>query len=152
MSNSVFLQLAIDKAVESVSMGGFPAGAIIVSKGRIIGSGISIGNKINDPTSHGEMMAIRDACKNVGQTDLTGAVLYSSMQPCLMCLGAAQWSSISKIVFACPKSKVSNEYYGGNYVPEEINKNLNRPIEFIYVPEMESISLKVISDWEASLK
>lgn len=84
-----FLILAIKKAEESVAKGGFPAGAIIVKDGKVVGEGISIGNKLNDPTSHGEMASIRNACKNLKTSDLSESTLYASMQPCLMCLGAS---------------------------------------------------------------
>ena len=83
-----FLLKAIEKAKESVVKGGFPAGAIVVKDGRIIGSGISIGMSLNDPTSHGEMSSIRDACKNLEVSNLSGATLYASMHPCLMCFSA----------------------------------------------------------------
>ena len=152
MENKDFLQLAIEKAKESVVKGGFPAGAVVVKDGRVIGEGVSIGNKLNDPTSHGEMAAIRDACKNLRTTDLLSAILYASMQPCLMCLGASAWSSISKIIYACPKNKVSAEYYAGHYVPEAINAELSKPIEIVPAPELEEESLKVVREWENSLK
>ena len=84
-----FLQEAINLAKESVAQGGFPAGAVVVKEGKIIGRGISIGNKLNDPTSHGEMSSIRDACSNLKSSDLSGSTLYSSMQPCLMCFAAS---------------------------------------------------------------
>ena len=115
MDDKQFLQKAILKAKESVEQGGFPAGAIVVKNGEIVGEGVSVGNKLNDPTSHGEMASIREACKNLKTSDLSGSVLYASMQPCLMCLGASMWSAIPKIVFACPKEKVSADYYCGHY-------------------------------------
>jgi tRNA(Arg) A34 adenosine deaminase TadA len=116
-----YLIKAIEKAEESIRQGGFPAGAIVVKDNKIIGSGISIGNKLNDPTSHGELSSIRDACKNLKTSNLTGVTLYASMQPCLMCFSAVMWSGISRVVFACGKDKVSNEYYGGTYDISEIN-------------------------------
>jgi len=152
MENKDFLQLAIEKAKESVAKGGFPAGAVVVKDEKVIGEGISIGNKLNDPTSHGEMAAIRDACKNLSTTDLSGATLYASMQPCVMCLGASAWSSISKIVYACPKDKVSIEYYAGHYLLETINAELTKPIEIVPFLELENESLKVVREWENSLK
>lgn len=147
-----FLIKAIEKAKESVARGGFPAGAVVVKNGQIIGSGISVGNLLNDPTSHGEMASIRDACKNLQTSDLSGSVLYASMEPCVMCLGASMWASISKIVFACPKEKVSEEYYGGHYKSPEINEDLSRPIEFIHLADLEEESLKVVKNWEMSLE
>lgn len=152
MPHKEFLTKAIEKAKESVSKGGFPAGAIVVKNGEIIGSGISIGNLLNDPTAHGEMASIRDTCKNIQKSDLSGAILYSSMEPCLMCLSASMWSSISKIVFACRKEKVSTEYYGGHYKSSEINNGFNHPIEFVHLAELENESLSVVIEWEKSLK
>jgi tRNA(Arg) A34 adenosine deaminase TadA len=151
MTGKEFLQLAIEKAKESVSQGGFPAGAIVVKDGKIVGEGISIGNKLNDPTTHGEMAAIRNACKNLKTTDLSGVILYSSLEPCFMCLGAAMWSSISKIVYACSKEKVSADYYGGHYQNSEINKSLINPIELVHLSELEEKSLAIIRGWEDSL-
>lgn len=151
MNDKEFLQKAIMKAKESVAQGGFPAGAIVVKNGEIIGEGVSVGNKLNDPTSHGEMASIRDACKNLKTSDLSGSVLYASMQPCLMCLGASMWSAISKIVFACPKEKVATDYYGGHYQPFVINSELTRPIELIHFVELENESLAIVHEWEKSL-
>lgn len=146
-----FLQLAIEKAKESVVIGGFPAGAIVVKNGEVVGEGVSIGNKLNDPTAHGEMTSIRDACKNLKTSDLSDCVLYASMQPCLMCLGATMWSAIPKIVYACSKEKVSVEYYGGHYQPGNINIELNKPIELVHMAELEAESLNVVLGWEKAL-
>lgn len=146
-----FLQLAIEKAKESLVIGGFPAGAIVVKNGEVVGEGVSIGNKLNDPTAHGEMTSIRDACKNLKTSDLSDCVLYASMQPCLMCLGATMWSAIPKIVYACSKEKVSVEYYGGHYQPGNINLELNKPIELVHMAELEAESLNVVLGWEKAL-
>jgi len=151
MDDKQFLQKAIMKARESVAQGGFPAGAIVVKNGKVIGEGISIGNKLNDPTSHGEIAAIRDACKNTKTSDLSGSVLYASMESCVMCLGAAVWSSVSKIVFACSRERVSPEYYGGHYSLTQINKDFLHPIEVIHLPELEEETLVIVRDWEKTL-
>jgi len=147
-----FILLAIEKAKESVEQGGFPAGAIVVKDDQVIGDGVSIGNSLDDPTSHGETAAIRNACKNLKTTDLSVSTLYASMQPCLMCFGSAMWASISRIVYACPHNKVSAEYYGGHYSTESINKELLHPIEFVHIPELEEESLDVVKQWEENLK
>ncbi len=138
-------------AKESVEQGGFPAGAIVVKNGEIVGEGVSVGNKLNDPTSHGEMASIRAACKNLNTSDLSGSVLYASMQPCLMCLGASMWGAIPKIVFACPKDKVSAEYYGGHYKPSAVNAELTRPIELVHFAQLEEESLAIVREWEKTL-
>lgn len=147
-----FLLKAIEKAKESVAQGGFPAGAIVVKNGQVVGSGVSIGNLINDPTSHGEMASIRDACKNLKNSNLSDTILYASMQPCLMCLSASMWASIPRIVFACSKEKVSDEYYGGNYQIFDVNKEFLHPIDFVYVPELEDVSLAIVKEWEKAHK
>lgn len=147
-----FLLKAIEKAEESVKQGGFPAGAIIVKDGKVVSSGISIGNKINDPTSHGELSSIRDACKNLKTANLAGATLYASMQPCLMCFSAAMWSGVSRVVYACGKDRVSNEYYGGTYDISAINKEFIRPIEIEQIKDLESASLALVKKWEEFLK
>ncbi len=145
-----YIKLAIEQAIESVNQGGFPAGAIVAKDDSIIGRGISIGNKRNDPTSHGEMEAIRDACKNINAGDLSDATLYASMQPCIMCFGATMWSSIGRVAFACSKEKVSDEYYGGHYKIVDVNQQLNHSIKIEHLKEFEEESLKVVEEWEKS--
>lgn len=146
-----FLLRAIGKAKESVKAGGFPAGAVVVKDGEIISEATSIGNMIHDATAHGETAAIREACKKLETTYLSGATLYASMEPCIMCLGSAMWSSISKIVYACPSKKVSSEYYGGSYDNAAINAEFNHPIEIVQITELEEASLEVVRNWEKSL-
>lgn len=147
-TDETFLDLAIEKAVQSVVQGGFPAGAVVVSKGKVIGEGVSIGNVIHDPTSHGEMSSIRNACKNTQSSDLSGAVLYASMQPCIMCLSAAMWAGVARVVFACPQNKVAPEYYGGHYDSLFLNKSFLRPMIVEHAPSLEQRSLDVVRAWE----
>jgi tRNA(Arg) A34 adenosine deaminase TadA len=145
-----FLLLAIKKAEESVAQGGFPAGAIVVKDEKVIGEGISNGRSLNDPTSHGEIASIRDACKTLSIADLSNAILYASLQPCLMCFGASMWGGIRKIVYACGREKVSPEYYGGHYMISAINADLIRPVELLHDVGLEAASLAVIREWEKS--
>lgn len=94
---------AVKEAEKGIHGGhGGPFGAVIEKDGKIIGRGHNEVIKNNDPTCHGEMMAIHDACKNLGTFDLSGAVLYTTGYPCPMCLGAILWANISKV------------YYGSN--------------------------------------
>ncbi len=150
MNDNSFIEMAIEKAKQSVLEGGFPAGAVVVKDGKVVGEGISIGNKLNDPTSHGELSALRNACMNLTTSDLRGATLYASMEPCSMCHSAAMWSGVSKIVYACSKDKVSTDYYGGTYKTETLNNSLNRPIEIVKLAELEDVSLEVVMGWEAT--
>ncbi len=151
MDDKDFLIQAINQAKESVSQGGFPAGTIIVKEGKIISKGVSIGNIIHDPTSHGEVDAIRGACKNTNSKILEGAIIYSSLEPCMMCLTASMWASVSKIVYACGKEKVSAEYYGGNYKTSDVVDTFLRKIEIVQIPEFENASLEIVSEWEKNI-
>jgi tRNA(Arg) A34 adenosine deaminase TadA len=139
-----FLALAIEKATESVSAGGFPAGAVLVSDGAVVGSGISIGNLTADPTAHAEMTAIREACAKLGTGDLSGATLYASLQPCAMCLAAAVWASVSRIVYACAKEKVSGDYYG--HVSLVVDPDV--AISLVHAREMEADVVSIMKTWE----
>ena len=104
MTNKQYIKLAIKQAEKSVKQGGFPVGAVVVKDGKIISKGVSLGFKLNDPTSHAETSSIRRACKKLKNRDLGGAILYTSLQPCLMCFSVANWAGISKIVYGCKKT------------------------------------------------
>ncbi|MDD3183296.1 MAG: nucleoside deaminase [Alphaproteobacteria bacterium] len=147
-TDETFLELAIEKAAQSVAQGGFPAGAVVVKDGQVIGEGVSIGNVIHDPTSHGETASVREACKNIQSSDLSGSVLYASMQPCIMCLSAAMWAGVTRVVFACPQNKVSPEYYGGHYDAKTINKSFLHPLKIEHMAELEDKSVAIVRGWE----
>lgn len=94
-----FMRRAIALSVEGVQAGGGPFGAVVVREGRIIGEGRNNVVPGQDPTQHAEIVAIRAACAALGTHDLGGAVIYTSCEPCPMCLGAIWWSRIGTIVF-----------------------------------------------------
>lgn len=145
-----FLKIAIKQASLSVKKGGFPAGAIIVLNNKIISKGTSVGNILNDPTSHSECSSIRKACKKLKTTNLAGATLYASLQPCLMCFSASYWSGISRIVYAARKTKkmVQKGYYGGNNDIEDINNHNSRLIKIEQIKELENDSLEIVKEYE----
>lgn len=145
-----FLKIAVNQAKKSVESGGFPAGAIVVRDKKIISRGISIGYKLNDPTSHAETSSIRKACKKLNTTDLSGCILYASLEPCLMCFQVSNWAGISKIVFGCNKTEkmVKKNFYEGVNDIRKINKKNNRQIELKYIPDYEDEMLTMIKKWE----
>ena len=97
-----YMELAIAEALKGIRGGeGGPFGAIIVKDGKVIGVGHNEVVKNNDPTCHGEMMAIHDACKNLGTFDLSGSTIYTTGEPCPMCLGAILWANIDKVYYGC---------------------------------------------------
>lgn len=146
-----FLLRAIELAHQSVKEGGFPAGAIVVKDGRIVGEGLSLGFKKNDPTGHAETVAIRDACSRLKTSDLSGAVLYESLQTCLMCFSVAYWSGISRIVSAAEKTDemVKKLYYEGSTRTEEINEANNRKIALVIADDLTDAALEPVKEWEA---
>ncbi|MBO4310846.1 MAG: nucleoside deaminase [Lachnospiraceae bacterium] len=97
-----YMREALKEAYEGINAHhGGPFGSVIVKDGRIIGRGHNSVLLKKDPTCHGEMEAIRDACKNEGTHDLTGCELYTTAEPCPMCLGAILWANISKVYYGC---------------------------------------------------
>ena len=97
-----FMKIAIDEARKGILAGdGGPFGSVIVKDGVIIGKGHNHVVSRNDPTCHGEIDAIRDACKNINSFDLSGADIYTTGEPCPMCLGAILWANINKIYYGC---------------------------------------------------
>ena len=105
-----FMQMAVDLSEQSLDAGkGGPFGAIIVCGTRIIGSSGNCEFKHTDPTAHAEIMAIRDACSNLGSNDLGGCDIYSSSEPCPMCMAAIYWAKISAVYF-CNTEEESLRY------------------------------------------
>jgi len=146
-----YLKLAVNQAKKSVKLGGFPAGALIVMDGKIISRGVSLGYIIHDPTSHAETSCIRSACKKLKVTDLDGATLYASLEPCLMCFQVGNWAGISRIIFGCKKTKemANKSYYEGMNDVRKINKKNNKQIELKYIPDYEEEMLTLIKIWES---
>ena len=100
---------------------GGPFGACIVKDGKIIGKGSNHVLANNDPTAHAEIMAIRDACKNINSYDLSGAELYTSCYPCPMCLSAIIWSNIKKVYYGNTKEDAANIGFRDDYIYNYLN-------------------------------
>lgn len=120
--HEAFLQQAIDLAAENAESGqGGPYGAIIVKDNRLIASS---GNKVTtniDPTAHAEVMAIRLACQNLHDFQLQGCILYSSCEPCPMCLGAIYWARLEKVYFACSRHDAAAANFDDSFIYDEIS-------------------------------
>lgn len=96
------MKLAYNEARNGINKGeGGPFGTVIVKDGKVIAKGHNQVIKKNDSTCHGEIQAIRKACKKLNSFDLSGCILYTTGQPCLMCLGAILWANISKVYYGC---------------------------------------------------
>ena len=101
---------------------GGPFGACVVKNGEIIGKGSNHVLSNNDPTAHAEIMAIREACKNINSYDLSGCKLYTSCYPCPMCLSAIIWSNIKKVYYGNTKEDAANIGFRDDFIYDYINK------------------------------
>lgn len=121
-THSEFLQRAIDLASDNVKSGeGGPYGALLVKDNRIIAAS---GNKVTsslDPTAHAEIMTIRLACRALNDFQLTGCVLYTSCEPCPMCLGAIYWARLDKVYYACSREDASSAGFDDGFIYDEIS-------------------------------
>jgi guanine deaminase len=107
MNDSDFLRQAIALGAASVEQGGGPFGALVVLGGEVIGRGANCVTLHNDPTAHAEVQAIREACQAINDFSLVGATLYSSCEPCPMCLAASYWARLGRIVFAASRDEAA---------------------------------------------
>ena len=118
-----YMKLAKELAEENLKTNvGGPFGACIVKDGKIIGKGSNHVLGDNDPTAHAEIMAIRDACKNINSYDLSGCELYTSCYPCPMCLSAIIWANIKKVYYGNTKEDAANIGFRDNYIYDYIKR------------------------------
>lgn len=120
MDKEKFMQEAIDLSIESVKNGGGPFGAVIVKDGVVIAKASNSVTIDNDPTAHAEVNAIRAACKSVGDFSLEGCELYTSCEPCPMCLSAAYWAGIKCIYFGNNREDAAKIDFDDSFIYDEI--------------------------------
>jgi guanine deaminase len=106
--NPTFLRQAIELAVENVRRDGGPFGALVVKNGVVIATGANQVTRTNDPTAHAEVVAIREACRVIGDFQLAGCDLYTSCEPCPMCLGAIYWARPATVYFAASQADAAS--------------------------------------------
>ena len=131
MDKKTLMENACDLATYSVQIGGGPFGAVIVDEqSNVIGKGHNMVTINNDPTAHAEIVAIRDACKNLNNFSLENCTIYTSCEPCPMCLSAIYWSRIKHIYYGNNRKDAQNIGFNDNFIYEEIPKNVeNRKIK-----------------------
>jgi tRNA(Arg) A34 adenosine deaminase TadA len=116
-----FMSEAVKAALKGMSNNeGGPFGCIIVKNGEIIGSGNNKVTSTNDPTAHAEVTAIRDACKNIGSFQLDGCIIYTSCEPCPMCLGAIYWARPDKVYYGSNQQDAANIGFDDEFIYKEI--------------------------------
>ena len=125
IGDPAFMARAIELATENVTSGaGGPFGAVIVRDGKILATGVNCVTANNDPTAHAEVMAIRAACTSLGAFQLTGCAIYTSCEPCPMCLAAIYWSRCSAIYFGNTATDAADAGFDDSFLYHEVKKPL----------------------------
>jgi len=145
-----FMRLAIALSAKNVTENiGGPFGAVVVKDGEVVAAS---GNKVtstNDPTAHAEVSAIRLACDKLNTFDLSGCVIYTSCEPCPMCLGAIYWAKIDTIYYANTKVDAENIGFSDKFIYEELEKEMsNRSLPIVQL--MRDEALEAFKLWEKS--
>lgn len=152
MNNEKYMLEAIRLAQSNVHRGaGGPFGAVVVRDGEIVGIGRNQVTSSNDPTAHAEVVAIRDACHHLGTYSLEGCTIYSSCEPCPMCLSAIYWARIGKLYYAASRFDAANAGFDDAYLYEQIALNpseRNLPSAALLSAE----AVKVFEEWKKSVK
>ena len=147
-----YMQLALGLAEKGVELGhGGPFGALVVAEGRVIGEGWNQVVKRNDPTAHAEILAIRSACEALGQFHLPQAVLYTTCEPCPMCLGAAYWAHIDHLVYAA----TAEDAAAFGFDDQQIRLAIQVPLQqqkLITQQRLREQSLGLFRTWQQSSK
>ncbi|KQN35876.1 guanine deaminase [Pedobacter sp. Leaf41] len=122
-----FMRMAIALSIQNVTESiGTPFGAVIVKDGKFVAGSANKVTSTNDPTAHAEVSVIRLACQKLNTFDLSGCVIYTSCEPCPMCLGAIYWSRIKTIYFANTKVDAENNGFSDKFIYEELEKPMNK--------------------------
>jgi tRNA(Arg) A34 adenosine deaminase TadA len=143
-----FLQKAIELSRKGMkSEQGGPFGCIIVRGEEIVGEGCNEVTSTNDPTAHAEVVAIRNACEKMGTFQLTGCEVFTSCEPCPMCLGAIYWARPDRVYYANTRQEAAAIEFDDDFIYREINfPPPQRTIPFIHLPHPEA--QKVFEEWK----
>ena len=141
---------AIELSIRSAETTGGPFGCVIVKENKIISEGFNKVTLTNDPTAHGEIVAIREACNKLNTFNLSGCELYSTCEPCPMCLSAIYWSHIDKIFYANTREDAKNIEFDDSFIYSEINKKIqDRKIQMVQMHRDDA--LKAFKIWDEKL-
>lgn len=137
-SEKIFLEKAIDLSMHGMQKGfGGPFGCVIVQHNKIIGEGCNMVTSTNDPTAHAEIVAIREACRKIGHYQLDDCDIYSSCEPCPMCLGAIYWARPSRVIFANTRTDAADIDFDDEFIYKEFNIDFaERKIPLLHYPHI----------------
>ena len=141
-----FLEMAAELAEKNIDNGGGPFGAVIVRNGEVVATGVNRVTADNDPTAHAEVNAIRQACQRESTFNLKGCVIYSSCEPCPMCLSALYWAGVSRIYYGCTQEDAETVNFSDRFIYRELEKpKCDRMIPCIKMDSTRTI--KVFEKW-----
>ena len=141
------MKRAIALSIESANKTGGPFGSVIVKDNKIIAEGSNKVTPTNDPTAHGEIVAIRNACKKLNNFSLNGCELYSTCEPCPMCLSAIYWARIDKIYYANTRKDAQKIDFDDSLIYSEFQKNIDkRKIPMVQI--MRNEALRAFELWD----
>ena len=125
MNSDFFMQKAIELSIKNIHNNGGPFGCVIVKNNKIISEGVNGVTQNNDPTAHAEIVAIRNACKKLNTFDLSGCELYTSCEPCPMCLSAIYWSHIDLVYYGNSRENAAEIQFDDKFIYDEMKKDIN---------------------------
>ena len=147
MTKIDFMKKAIDLSIKNIKNSGGPFGCVIVKDNNIIAEGVNRVTFNNDPTAHAEIVAIRNACNKLNTFNLEGCELYSSCEPCPMCLSAIYWSHIDKVYFGNSREDAAKIHFDDKFIYDELSlKMTERKIPISQISRDEAI--KAFNLWE----
>jgi guanine deaminase len=148
-SERKFMRAALQLAEKGMKMNaGGPFGAVVVKDNEIIGEGFNRVTSENDPTAHAEIIAIREACKKLGTFQLGDCEIYTSCEPCPMCLGAIYWTRPKKVFFACTREDAALANFDDQFIYDELKVDISeRKVDFENIIRDEGLYL--FSQWKA---
>ncbi len=142
-----FLKLAIDIAAQNIDEGGGPFGAVITRGGELLASSGNRVTQSNDPTAHAEILVIREAARILDSWNLEGCTLYTSCEPCPMCLGAIYWAHLDTVYYACTPKDAMDSGFDDSFIYKELRKEpATRSI--VMIQDMRDEGLKVFEKWK----
>ena len=147
--DNFFLQQALNLAIQSAKQKGGPFGAVIVQNGKIIGEGHNQVTENCDPSAHAEIIAIRNACKTINDYQLKNCTLYSSCEPCPMCMSAIYWARIQKLIYAASAQDAADAGFDDQFIYDELDKPY--PQRSISIKHVEhELANKSFEEWLAN--
>lgn len=149
-NHETFLQIAFSEAFEGMRRrAGGPFGAVVVLNGVVIGSSSNRVLETHDPTAHAEISAIRQACEQLGHHHLTGAILYTTCEPCPMCLGALYWAGISSVYYALTRKDAERMGFSDNHLYLEVGMDpQKRSIPFVQLAL--PVAEQLVTEWNCN--